>query len=96
MDCIHVDCIDSRYQSVTTATPEEPGHPLGVANWPEYRTPLNPQPEGSDRGSHRHQSGEDKSQQAPHSGLKIFYKQDDPVMTDEEVQRLSPDVIIYQ
>lgn len=36
------------------------------------------------------------AQQAPHSGLKIFYKQDDPVMTDEEVQRLSPDVIIYQ
>lgn len=36
------------------------------------------------------------AQQAPHSGLKIFYKQDNPVMTDEEVQRLRPDVIIYQ
>jgi len=36
------------------------------------------------------------AQQAQHSGLKIFYKQDDPVMTDDEVQRLDPDVIIYQ
>ena len=36
------------------------------------------------------------STQAQHSGLKIFYKQDDPVMTDEEIQRLNPDVVIYQ
>lgn len=36
------------------------------------------------------------AQQAPHSGLKIFYKQDDPLLTDEEVQQLTPDVIIYQ
>jgi hypothetical protein len=37
------------------------------------------------------------SAQAPHSGLKIFYKQDEPsLLTDEEVQRLNPDVVIYQ
>jgi hypothetical protein len=36
------------------------------------------------------------SAQAQHSGLKIFYEHDDPVMTDDEVQRLNPDVVIYQ
>jgi hypothetical protein len=36
------------------------------------------------------------AQQAQHSGIKIFYKHDDPVLTDEEVQALTPDVIIYQ
>jgi len=33
---------------------------------------------------------------AEHSGIKLFFKQDTPVMTDEEVVALLPDVIIYQ
>jgi hypothetical protein len=36
------------------------------------------------------------AQPAAHSGFKVFYKQDDPVMSDEEVQALNPDVIIFQ
>ncbi len=36
------------------------------------------------------------AQPAEHSGIKIFFHQDDPVMTDEEVEALNPDVIIYQ
>ncbi|MEO8456978.1 MAG: hypothetical protein ABI559_04115 [Chloroflexota bacterium] len=33
---------------------------------------------------------------AEHSGIKVFYHQDDPVLTDEEVEQLNPDVIIFQ
>jgi hypothetical protein len=33
---------------------------------------------------------------AQHSGIKIFFHQDDPVMTEQEVEALNPDLIIYQ
>jgi hypothetical protein len=33
---------------------------------------------------------------AEHGGIKIFFKQDTPAMTEEEVLRLRPDLIIYQ
>lgn len=35
---------------------------------------------------------------APHGGFKLFYKQDDPLMTPQQVEQLvpQPDVIIYQ
>jgi hypothetical protein len=33
---------------------------------------------------------------AEHSGIKVFYKQDDPVLTEEEIEQLNPDVIIFQ
>jgi hypothetical protein len=36
------------------------------------------------------------AQPAPYSGIKLFYKQDHPLMTESEVVRLRPDVIIYQ
>jgi hypothetical protein len=36
------------------------------------------------------------AQPAQHSGIKIFFHQDAPVMTEEEVEALNPDVIIYQ
>ncbi len=36
------------------------------------------------------------AQPGPYSGMKLFYKQDHPLMTEEEVARLRPDVIIYQ
>jgi hypothetical protein len=39
-----------------------------------------------------------KADGAEHGGFKLFYKQDDPLMTPEEVEHLDPqpDVIIYQ
>ncbi|MGA7669836.1 MAG: hypothetical protein WBW04_05405 [Nitrolancea sp.] len=39
-----------------------------------------------------------KADGAEHGGFKLFYKQDDPLMTPEEVEQLDPqpDVIIYQ
>jgi hypothetical protein len=36
------------------------------------------------------------AQPAEHAGIKIFFTQDDPRLTDEEVVALDPDVIIYQ
>lgn len=36
------------------------------------------------------------AQPAEHAGIKIFFEQDDPRLTDEEVVALGPDVIIYQ
>ncbi len=36
------------------------------------------------------------SQPAEHGGIKIFFQQDDPRLTDEEAVRLDPEVIIYQ
>jgi hypothetical protein len=36
------------------------------------------------------------AQPAQHSGIKIFLHQDDPVMTDKEVEALNPNLIIYQ
>lgn len=36
------------------------------------------------------------AQPAEYGGIKIFYKQDTPPMTEEEVESLDPDVIIYQ
>jgi hypothetical protein len=36
------------------------------------------------------------AQPAEHAGIKIFFEQDDPRLTDEEVVALDPDVIIYQ
>ena len=36
------------------------------------------------------------AQPAQHSGIKIFLHQDDPVMTEQEVEALNPNLIIYQ
>lgn len=36
------------------------------------------------------------AQPAEYSGIKIFFKQDTPPLTDEEVETLDPDLIIYQ
>lgn len=36
------------------------------------------------------------AQPAEHAGIKIFFDQDNPRLTDEEVVALDPDVIIYQ
>jgi hypothetical protein len=33
---------------------------------------------------------------AEHSGIKLFFQQDTPLLTEEEVVALLPDVIIYQ
>jgi hypothetical protein len=36
------------------------------------------------------------AQPAEHSAIKVFFKQDDPRLTDDQVVGLNPDVIIYQ
>ena len=36
------------------------------------------------------------AQPAEYSGIKLFFKQDQPLMTPEEVAKLRPDLIIYQ
>jgi hypothetical protein len=36
------------------------------------------------------------AQPAQHSGIKIFFHQDDPLMTEQEVEALNPNLIVYQ
>jgi hypothetical protein len=33
---------------------------------------------------------------AQHSGIKIFYHQDDPVMREEKVEALNPNLLTYR
>jgi hypothetical protein len=33
---------------------------------------------------------------AEYSGIKLFFQQDKPLMTEEEVVKIRPDLIIYQ
>jgi hypothetical protein len=36
------------------------------------------------------------AQPAEHAGIKVFFHQDDPPLTDQQIVDLDPDVIIFQ
>jgi hypothetical protein len=68
--------------------------PWDIATFPRVRTAV--VMDGFGDPPSKKQQFLNYAQPAPYSGIKLFYKQDQPLMTEEEIARLRPDVAIYQ